>query len=167
MENETKTQQKTCWVKYNYGSDVRLAWLYMFYDLEKEMFVIPKVNHEKDIGMGWLYYNLQDGKQYLLFYYHRDAYIEVNREIEVYHVEVCCDCENRIKVLGSMRIEFSSFEWLVTQRRKNRIPQQIMTFLSFIPYYGLPPEFTEVSQSREEQIRLLQMIKDGVVLKER
>ena len=130
-------------------------------------FIIPKVNHEKDIGIGWLYYNLQDGKQYLLFYYHRDAYIEVNREIEIYYVEVCCNCENRIKVLGMMKIEFSSYEWLIEQRRKNRIPQQIMTFLSFVPYFSQPPEFAEISQSREEQQRLLKMIKEGVVLKER
>jgi hypothetical protein len=165
MEN-TKTQQsKTCWFKYNYGSGARLAWLYGFYDLEKEVFVVPRVNHERD--MGWLYFHLQDGKQYLLFYYHRDAYIEVDREVKVSLVQICCECEDRIKVLGTMRIEFSSYEWLVEQRRKNRIPQQIMTFLGFIPYYGKAPEFTEVSQSREEQLRLLQMIRDGVVLKER
>ena len=160
---ETNT---SCWIKHNYGSYADLVWLYAYYDLERETFVVPKISHERKSG--WLYFQLRDGKQYLLFYYHRYSYITVDREIEVYLVEICCKCdENRIKTLGKMRIEFSSFEWLIEQRRKNKIPQQIMTFLSFIPYYGSPPEFAEVSQSREEQLRLLQMIKDGVVLKER
>ena len=164
MENETKTQQKTCWVKHNYGSYADLTWLYAYYDLEKETFVAPKVNHEGKSG--WLYFHLQDGKQYLLLYYHRYSYIETDREIKIYHVEICCECEDRIKALGMMKIEFSSYEWLIEQRRKNRIPQQVMTFLSFVPYYSRPPEIVEISQSREEQERLLRMIKEGVVLKE-
>ena len=158
-------QGKMCWIKYNYGSYADLAWVYAFYDLEKEAFVVPKVNHEK--RGGWLYFHLQDGKQYLLFYYHRYSYIEIQREIKASLVEICCSCEDRIKALGTMRIEFSTFEWLDVQRKRGKIPQQIMTFLGFVPYYSKPPEFTEVSQSREEQERLLKMIREGVVLKER
>ena len=161
----TDQANQTCWVKYNYGSYADLTWVYAFYDLEKEAFVVPEVNHER--RSGWLYFRLQDGKQYLLFYYHRYSYIEVQREIKVHLVEICCSCEDRVKVLGTMKIEFSNFEWLREQSKRDKIPQQVMTFLSFVPYYGKPPEFAEISQSREEQERLIRMIKEGVVLKER
>lgn len=164
QQAETSQQNKTCWVKHNYGAYADLAWLYAYYDLEKETFIVPRVNHEGKGG--WLYFRLQDGKQYLLFYYHRYSYITIDREIEVYLIEVCCSCEDRIKALGRMRIEFSSFEWLDVQRKRDRVPQQIMTFLSFIPYYSKPPEFTEVPQSRKEQEKLLWMIKEGIILKE-
>jgi hypothetical protein len=157
-------QNNTCWVKLNYGFYADLAWLYAIYDLDEQKFVKPRISHERDGG--WLYFNLEHGKQYLLFYYHRYAYIMVDREIEVYLVKVCCACEDKLESLGKMMIEFSSFEWLHEQRRKGRIPQQIMTFLSFVPYYAKPPEFTSLPQSRDEQEMILRMIRDNIVLKE-
>ncbi len=153
-----------CWVKHNYGYYTDLAWLYAYYDPEEQKFLTPRINQER--RGGWLYFALQHGKQYLLFHYHRYAYITVEREIEVYLVEICCTCEDKIKVLGKMRIEFSSFEWIHEQRRKNKIPQQVVTFLSFMPYYGHPPEFNTSQLSKEEQEKLLKMISEGVVLKE-
>jgi hypothetical protein len=115
---------------------------------------------------GDLYFTLVDGKHYVLFYYYRRAYITIEREVEASLVEICCDCDDKIKLLGKMRIEFSSFEWLHEQRRRQIIPQQVMVFLQFVQYFGKPPEFETIQLSRDEQEKLLQMIRTGVVLRE-
>jgi hypothetical protein len=161
---QTQTQQ-ACVVKHNYGTYGDMKWLYAYYDLETQTFVIPRIYHEKNGGD--LYFNLRHGKQYILFYYYRRSYIVTDREIEAMLVEIDCNSiDDRIKELGKMRIEFSSFEWLHEQRRKWIIPQQVMKFLEFLPYYAKPPEFDSIELSKDEQERLLQMIRLGVVLKE-
>lgn len=160
--------RSTCTVRHTYGSYglYDMTWLYAYYDLETQKFIEPRIVEDKGGRSGELYFKLDDGKQYILFYYHKMAYITIEREIEASLVEVCCDCDDKIKLLGKTRIEFSSFEWLADQRRRWIIPQQIMTFLQFVPYFAKPPEFTAFQQSKDEQERLLQMIRLGVVLRE-
>jgi len=161
----TQEKQITCVLKYTYGSYTDHAWLYAFYDPESQMFVLPYIRHAK--RQGELYYTLIHGKQYILFYYHRRSYITIEREIKAVLVEICCSCDdNKLKELGRMMIEFSTFEWLHVQRRKSIIPQQIMAFLSCVPYLSKPPEFPTGQFSVEEQEKLLQMIRIGVELKE-
>jgi hypothetical protein len=143
-----------------------MKWLYAYYYLETQAFVVPRIYHEGERGD--LYFTLRNGRQYILFYYYRRAYITIDREIETMLVEIDCDnSDDKIRVLGKMRIEFSSFEWLHEQRRKWIIPQQVMKFLGFVQYFAKPPEFDATPQSKDEQERLLQMIRIGVVLKER
>ncbi len=159
MQNET-----TCVIKHTYGTYADMKWLYAYYDLETQTFVVPQIHEEKRGGE--LYFTLRDKRRYILFYYYRRAYITIEREVEASLVEICCDCGNKINVLGKMRIEFSTFEWLHAQRRKSIIPQQIMVFLQFVPYFAKPPEFESIQLSRDEQEKLLQMIMTGVVLRE-
>jgi len=155
----------TCVIRHTYGSYADMRWLYAYYDLKIQKFLEPRIVEYKGGRSGDLYFTLLNGKQYVLFYYYRRAYITIEREVEASLVEV--DCPDKIKELGRARIEFSSFEWLHEQRRKWIIPQQIMTFLQFVPYFAKPPEFTAPQQSKDEQERLLQMIRLGVVLKEK
>jgi len=156
----------TCVVRHTYGSYglYDMTWLYAYYDLETQRFLEPRIVEYEGGRSGDLYFTLLNGKQYVLFYYYRRAYITIEREVEASLVEV--DCPDKIKELGRTRIEFSSFEWLHEQRRKWIIPQQIMTFLQFVQYFGKPPEFETIQLSRDEQEKLLQMIRLGVVLRE-
>jgi hypothetical protein len=143
-----------------------MKWLYAYYDPETQRFLEPRIVEYEGGRSGDLYFTLVNGKQYVLFYYYRRAYITIDREIEASLVEVCCDCPDKIKELGRMRIEFSSFEWLHEQRRKSIIPQQVMVFLQFMQYFAKPPEFETIQLSRDEQEKLLHMIRLGVVLRE-
>jgi len=156
----------TCEIRHTYGSYADMRWLYAYYDLETQRFLEPRIYVEHGGRRGDLYFTLRNKRQYILLYYYRRAYITIDREVEAMLVEACCDCHDKIKELGRMRIEFSSFEWLHEQRRKSIIPQQVMVFLQFVPYFAKPPEFTTDQLSKDEQERLLQMIRTGVVLRE-